>query len=114
MDANKHIYRKAIGKALTFVNGLAMREVVGEFTGTPIGPTYFCGSKPIDVVWATSDVDVVGVCIMSVGYDIGDHHLFLIDFLASSLTGDMPKKIVHPQAPRLICKIPRVVQKYNK
>lgn len=41
LDANKNVYRKAIGKALTSVDGLAMKEVVGEFTGTPIGLTYF-------------------------------------------------------------------------
>ena len=41
LDTNENVYKKAIGKALTLVDGLAMKEVVGEFTGTPIGPTYF-------------------------------------------------------------------------
>jgi hypothetical protein len=56
MDANEHIYQKSIGKALNEVDGLKMREVVGEFTGQKIGPTYFGGSKPIDAVWTTPDV----------------------------------------------------------
>ena len=67
------MYRKAIGKALTSVDGLAMKEVVRNFTGMPIGPTHFRGSKPIDAVWAMSDLDVVGAYIMPAGFGIGDH-----------------------------------------
>ena len=113
LDANENIYRKAIGKALTSVDGLAMKEVVGDFTGVPIGPTYFRGSKPIDAIWATSDVDVVGACIMPAGFGIGDHRVFVVDFRASSLIGLEPKKIVRPQARRLNCKLPGAVQRYN-
>ncbi len=50
LDANEDIYRKLLGKALTDINGLAMKEVVGEFTHQPVGPTFFRGSKPIDGV----------------------------------------------------------------
>jgi hypothetical protein len=46
LDANEDIYRKLIGKTLTSVDGLAMREVVGEFTGKRIGHTHFRGKKP--------------------------------------------------------------------
>ena len=41
LDANKDIYRKSIRKALTNKEGLAMKEVVGEFTGKWLGATYF-------------------------------------------------------------------------
>jgi hypothetical protein len=114
MDANEDIYRKSIGKALTSVEGLAMKEVVGAFTGKQIGATYFRGSKPIDAVWATADIQVAGACIMPAGYGIGDHRLFVIDFVASSLVGETPRKIVRAQARRLNCKIPGVVERYNK
>jgi hypothetical protein len=114
LDANEDIYKKAIGKALTLVDGLAMKEVVGEFTGKKIGPTYFRGSKPIDAIWATSDVQVAGACIMPAGYGIGDHRLFVVDFVAASLIGNEPKKIVRPQARRLNCRIPTAVREYNK
>jgi hypothetical protein len=52
LDTNKDINNKLIGKALTTDNGLNMSEVVGDFTGKCIGATFFCGSKPIDGVWA--------------------------------------------------------------
>ena len=75
LNANEDIYKKSIGKALTLVEGLGMKEVVGEFTGKKIGPTYFRGKKPIDGIWATTDIQVCGACIMPASYGIGDHRL---------------------------------------
>ena len=43
MDANENIYRKQIGKFLTNEEGLAMKEVVGDFTGQKLGATFFSG-----------------------------------------------------------------------
>ena len=48
LDANEDIYKKLLGKALTARDGLAMKEVVGDFTGRRLGATHFRGSKPID------------------------------------------------------------------
>jgi hypothetical protein len=45
LDANEDIYKNAIGKALTEEGTLAMKEVVGSYTGKRIGPTHFWG-KP--------------------------------------------------------------------
>ena len=33
MDANEHIYDKAIGKTLTKADGLGMKEAISIFTG---------------------------------------------------------------------------------
>ncbi len=41
LDANEDIYRKSLGKSLTRTDGLNMSEVVGEFTGKRIVPTFF-------------------------------------------------------------------------
>ena len=73
LDANEHIYKKALGKALTSPEGLNMKEVVGSFTGKPIGGTFSRGTKPIDAIWATSDVTVVSACIMPAGYIRNSH-----------------------------------------
>jgi hypothetical protein len=51
---------------------------------------------------------------MPAGYGIGDHCLFVIDFVASLLIGTSPKRIVQPQARRLTCKILGAVEQYNK
>jgi hypothetical protein len=113
LDANEHIYKKSIGKMLTNSSGLAMREVVGSFTGKPIGPTFFRGSKPIDGVWATSDVSIAGACVMPAGFGVGDHRLFVIDIQTASLIGNNPIRVLRPCARRLNTKLPGVVAKYN-
>ncbi len=57
---------------------------------------------------------MAGACILPASYGIGDHHLFVIDFMASLLIGTSPKRIVQPQARQLNCKIPGAVEQYNK
>ena len=113
MDANENIYRKQIGKFLTNEEGLAMKEVVGDFTGQKLGATFFRGSEPIDGIWATSDVVVTNACVMPAGYGVGDHRLFIVDFLTSSLIGTSPPRIVRAAARRLNTKIPGVAEKYS-
>jgi hypothetical protein len=92
LDANKNIYTKAIGKALTEEEGLGMSEVVGEYTGRRIGPMHFRGQTPIDGVWATRDITVSNACVMSAGYGIGDHRLFIVNFHTSTLVGTGPPR----------------------
>jgi hypothetical protein len=87
LDANEHIYKKLIGKVLTDIEGLAMKEVVGKLTGTAIGSTSFRGSKPINGVWATSDITMCNAAIMPAGYGIGDHRLFVIDYSMMDIIG---------------------------
>jgi hypothetical protein len=106
LNANKHIYKKLIGKALTDIEGLAMKEVVGEFTRTPIGSTFFRCSKPIDGVWAISNISVCNMAIMPAGYGIGNHRLFVINFSMMDIIGKSPPRIVKPVSRRLNTKIP--------
>eukprot|EP00956_Cyclotella_meneghiniana_P004926 scaffold6070_cov41-Cyclotella_meneghiniana.AAC.5 len=114
LDAiNEDIYSKEIGRQLTAADGLGMNEVVGEYTGSKLGATYFRGTKPIDGVWATNDLQVVGACVMPAGYGIGDHRLFVVDFRIDSMVGVTPPKIVRLAARRLNTKIPHVAEKYQ-
>lgn len=112
MDANENIYKKSIGKTLTDMTGLAMREVVGDFTGKRIGATYFRGSTPIDAIWATPDVEIVGACVMPCGFGVGDHRLFIVDIRTDSIVGVKPPRVIRAAARRLNTKIPRVMEKY--
>ncbi len=78
---------------LTNINGLAMKEVLGEFTRTPVEITCFWGSKLIDGIWATADIMVCNASIMLAGYSIGDHLLFVINFASSNiLLGIRPQR----------------------
>ena len=49
---------------------------------------------------------IVGVCVMPAGYGVGDHRLFVLDFLISSLIGHDLPKIVRAAARRLNTGIP--------
>ena len=42
MDANEHIYDKAIRKTLTKADGLGMKEAISTFTGKKLGVTFLC------------------------------------------------------------------------
>ena len=83
MDSNNHIYKGAISKALTDNNGLAKKEVVLNATHKALGATYFRGSTPIDGIWATIDISIANACVMPAGYGVGDHRLFVVDFITS-------------------------------
>ena len=63
-----------------------MGEAVGDFTGKKVGATFFRGKKPIDGVWTTADIVITGACVMPAGFGIGDHRLFVLDFLTSLST----------------------------
>jgi hypothetical protein len=93
MDANEHIYKKSIGRSLMDRDGLNKWEVVGDFTGTKLGPTFFRGSKPIDGIWATEDIVVIHACVMPIGFGVGNHRMFIVDFQESSLVGTAPFRV---------------------
>jgi hypothetical protein len=114
LDANKNIYRRELGRRLTKLNGLGMKEVVGEFTARRLGAMHFCGSEPIDGVWTTGDITVTNACVMPVGFRVGDHQLFVINFATTTLVGSGSTTVVRPALCRLNTKIYGCADQYNK
>jgi hypothetical protein len=112
MDVNEHIYKISIGKGLTNPEGLAMKEMVGEFTQWQIGSTHFHGSKPINGVLATSDNSICNAVVMPFNYGVGDHRLFVIDMAIKDLVGEAPPKVIWPASRRLNTKLPGVANAY--
>jgi hypothetical protein len=113
LDADENIYREKLGRQLTDLHGLGMKEVVGEFMVRRLGATFFRVSKPIDAIRATSDLEVAHACVMPVGYGVGDHRLFVVDFSTAFIVGMCPPKIIHPALRRLNTKIPVCALRYN-
>ena len=74
---------------------------MGAFRGDKIDTTLFWGTKSIDGVWATYHVLVTGACVKTVVYGVEDHQMFILDFLNSSLVGNIQPWIVCPVARRL-------------
>ena len=67
MDANKDIKKYILGKSITARYVLNMNEMVGKLIVNKIVETSFRESKPIDAVWATPDIFVLGACVMPTG-----------------------------------------------
>jgi hypothetical protein len=114
LDANEDIYKKSLGRALTDMDGLAMKEVVGDFTGTPLGTKFFRGSKPIDGIWATTNIMVCNASVMLAGYGIGDHRLFVINFAARNIVESRPPLVIRAASRWLNTKLPGVAAEYAR
>ena len=113
MDANNHIiYRGLIGRTLVTDEELCMKEVIKDYTNEELGLTYFRGSKPIDGIWITPDVQIANSCVMPAGYGIGDHRMFIIDIVTSSMIGIDPPWITRPPARRLNTRLPYIAERY--
>jgi hypothetical protein len=82
--------------------------------GRQLGATFFRGIERIDAIWGTSDLEVAHACVMPVGYGVGDHHLFVVDFSTASMIGTCPPKIICPALRRLNTKIPGCALRYNR
>jgi hypothetical protein len=48
MDHNEHMYNGPLGRALANISDLGLQEAILHHTGTPLGATFFRGSKLID------------------------------------------------------------------
>jgi hypothetical protein len=96
MDHNKIVVTGALGTVLSDKDGLDLREAVIQHTGKHPGATFFCGSKQIDGLWVSSDLNICNACVMPFGYGVGDHHVFIVDIPLFLLVGINPVKIVQP------------------
>jgi hypothetical protein len=106
MDHNEHTYDGPLGRALSDPEGVGLQEAVLRHTGKRTGATFFQGSKPIDGLWVTSDIEIANACVMPFGYGIGDHRMFIPDVTMESLVGKNPILVVHPASRRLNSKMP--------
>jgi hypothetical protein len=96
MDHNEHVINRALGKALADKEGLDLWEAIVQHTKTSPSAIFFRGSKPIDRLWISSDLDISNACIMPFGYGIGNHRAFILNVPIESLVGVNPVKIVWP------------------
>ena len=113
MDHNEHVTNGPLGKDLGDKNGLDMREAIIQHTGASPGATFFRGSKPIDGMWVSGDLDISNACVMPFGYVVGDHRAFVLDIPSESMIGIDPVKIVRPVGRQLNSKLPGCCKAYT-
>ena len=104
---NGHIQRMFSGKELM------MRDVLNERTGKNSPATFIRGSRQIDAVWATPDIEVTSASLLPFHFGIGDHRAIMIDITNSSLFGSSSKTICRPHSRRLQCNRYDIMDKYN-
>ena len=114
LDANDHVYTGSLGRALVEHPDLDLQESILTSTGTHLTATHFRGSRPIDAIWTTPDVEIINICAMPIGYGVGDHRSFILDIHTRSLVGVNPQPIKRPAARRLNTKIPHCADSYNQ
>jgi hypothetical protein len=73
MYHNEHATNGPLGKELGDKNGLDLQEAVVQHTGSSPGATFFRGSKPIDRIWVSNDLDISNACVMPFRYGVGNH-----------------------------------------
>ena len=106
MNHNEHMTNGPLGKELGDKEGLDLREAIVQYTGKNPGATFFCGLKPINGMWISSDLDISNACMMPFGYDIGNHFAFILDIQIKSLVGVYPVKIVQLAGRKLNIQLP--------
>jgi hypothetical protein len=112
MDHNEHTYDGPLGRLLSDPGGLALQEAVMKHTGKRTCATFFRGSKPINGLWVTSDIEIANTCVMPFRYGIGDHRMFVLVITLKSLVGRNPTKVMHPASWWLNSKVPSCGEVY--
>ncbi len=79
MFHNKHITEGALGKAFGDREGLSLREAIIHHTGKGPGAIFFRGSKTINALWVSLDIDISNACVMLFSYGVGDHQAYIVD-----------------------------------
>jgi hypothetical protein len=101
MDHNEHVIEGNLGKALVDRDGLDLCKAILHHTGARPRAKFFHGSKPINGLWVSSNLDISNACVMPFGYGVGDHRAFILDIPIEFHLGVNPVKIVWPASWRL-------------
>ncbi len=95
MDANEHVLNGPLCKDLVNDN-IDLVEATHASTILPTPPTSMDGSKPIDRVWHTSNIELTNINVLPFGESVGDHHSFVFDISSCTCNGWHAYRMQHP------------------
>merc|ERR1712197_219844 len=108
MDANEHVLEGKLPKVLA-TRGLW--PAVHSHNGG-MGPnTHFRGKDPIDKVWVSKDLVVLGAAYLPFQPYLGDHRPVLLDLCARLVLGSALPRVVPVKARKLNTKVGRIRKK---
>jgi hypothetical protein len=111
MDHNKCVINGVIGKTLADKDGLDLCEAIVLHTSIRPGATFFCGAKPINKLWISSDLNISNACVMLFGYGVDNHCTFILN-IPKLLVGIDPVKIAQPAGLQLNSCLPGCSKSY--
>ena len=109
MDFNEHVLRGRLPKLL---QQAGLSEVSHTRWGGTEPKTFARGSKPIDGIYISQELEVMSIMILPFDESIGDHRTMIIDISTRSAVGQQQYKIVRPEARRLVTKNKKATDKY--
>ena len=111
LDGNEDMRSGSLAKLLRNEE-LDMIDTVATRTGGTGPPTFIRGSRQIDAVWATRDVELSTACFLPFHFGLGDHRGILVDIPVSTIIGAGKRIISRPSGRRLQCNKKVTVEKY--
>jgi hypothetical protein len=111
VDMNEHVLNGQLASKFT---DLGLREATHLSWNSTEPNTHISGSKPIDGVYHTSNLEVTSTLMLSFHEGVGDHRTILVDITARSLLGTDGLRILRPPARRLACSNKKAVDRFNK
>ena len=108
-DMNENILRGPLARRLL---NLGLVEATHSSWGEKAPNTHVSGTKPIDGIYHTPDIEISATLQLSFHESVGDHRSAIIDVTARSLIGTDGHKIVRPTARRLVCSNKKCVSKF--
>jgi hypothetical protein len=75
--------------------------------------THIDGSRPIDGIFATPDINVTNCLLLSFHESVGDHRTMIMEFTTASAIGRFQGRIVRPSSRRLTLRQPGAIKSYN-
>ena len=112
IDANEDMRDGPIQRELS--SALDMYDAVQEVGDANPVATHQRGSRQIDGVWVTRDLQVARACFLPFHLGVGDHRAILLDVRSSSLLGRPSSLIQKPTMRRLQCWIHSVKRRYRR
>ena len=107
---NEHILTGSLTQKLL---GLGLTEATHKSWRETPPHTYIDGSKPIDAVYHSHELEITSTMQLSFHEGVGDHRTAIIDISSRSLIGKDLFKVVRQLARKLTSANPKAVKKYT-
>jgi hypothetical protein len=94
---NEHVLR---GRLAKYILKMGLTGVTHHRWGNEEPHTYFRGTKPIDGVWRSQQMEIASTAQLSFHEGVGDHRSVLVNITTDSAIRKQEFRMVHPNARR--------------